>query len=676
MQAGADAALAVVAALAYWQLSRRGAGSGVLTVDTAGALGVDPVLAAAPALCLCAGAVLALRLLPLAARFGERWAAATRGLPAALTGWQLSRRPGRGTGPVLLVVLAVAMGVFATGEGASWALSQRDQADFVIGADLRVTDSSTPPFAQGGVYDGIPGIAATTPVVRTDVLLPQERDATVLAMDTRAASEVLDWRDDLTDRSTRRLLVPLHSGAQANGRSAGFPLPTDTHRLRISARLEALGPQGEPHRSNVTPGLVATVTDRYGVPYTFALGTLPADGRTHVLMADFAAETGRAEGAAPAGPLRLTGIQADYRLPRRGERHRLTVTGLGAVLADGRTHAVPVPAGAAWGARVLASVPGGHGGASAPLPATASRPTAAVPLSVAYDTGYEASPPQSSGASTGGELTVWADTAVVPIPAALATDAFLRATGTQVGRTAEISLAGTTLTVRVVAAVRALPTVVPPATDDGGALLLDLRAVNRALAQRDGSALQPGEWWLTADHGAASRVAAALRGRADAGSVLVRDEERARLQADPLGAGPQAGLPAVVPAAAVLAAVGCAVAAAGAHRERADEQAVLRAVGASRRSLARGVAAEQGVLLAVSVAVGTALGVLLTRLILPMVVLTAQASAPLPALRVELPAGPVARLLIAVTAVPLLVVALTALRSGDPAQALRRQGGE
>lgn len=673
---GADAALAVVAVLAYWQLSRRGSGSGVLTVDTGGALGVDPVLAAAPALCLCAGAVLALRLLPLAARLGERWAAGTRGLPVALTGWQLSRRPGRGAGPVLLVALAVAMGVFATGEGASWARSQRDQADFAVGADLRVTDSSTPPFAQGGVYDGVLGITAATPVVRTDVLLPQERDATVLAMDTRAASEVLGWRDDLADRSPRRLLGPLHSGTQANGRSAGLELPAETERLRITARLEALGPKGEPHRSGVTPGLVATVTDRYGVPYTVVLGTLPADGRTHVLMADFAAETGRAEGAAPAGPLRLTGIQADYRLPRRGERHRLTVTGLGAVLADGRTHAVPVPVGAAWGADVQASVAGGPGGASASPRATASRPTAAVPLSVTYDTGYDSSPSRSYGASTGGKLSVRADTAAVPVPAALATDAFLRATGTHVGRTAEINLAGTTLTVRVVAAVRALPTVVPPAADDGGALLLDLRAANRALAQRGGSALQPGEWWLTAAPGAAPRIAAALRGRADAGSVLVRDEERARLGADPLGAGPQAGLPAAVLAAAVLAAVGCAVAAAGAHRERADEQEVLRALGASRRSLARAVAVEQGVLLAVSAGVGTVLGVLLTRVVLPMVVLTAQASPPHPALRVEVPAGPVSRLLIAVTAVPLLVVVLTALRSGQPAQALRRQGGE
>ncbi|MET8632308.1 FtsX-like permease family protein [Streptomyces sp. NPDC057746] len=674
VKAGADVALVVVAVLAYWQLSRRASGSGVLTVDTGGALGVDPVLVAAPALCLCAGAVLALRLLPFAARLGERRAAGTRGLTAALTGWQLSRRPGRGAGPVLLVVLSVAMGVFATGEYSSWARSQRDQADFAVGADLRVVGSSTPPFAQGGVYDGIPGIAAAAPAVRAEVSLPRDRNATVLAMDTEAAASVLDWRDDLTDRSPSRLLGPLHSGAQAQGRTAGFVLPENTGRLRITARLEVLGPAAGSSRSSVAPDFVAFVTDRYGVPYAFPLGTLPADGRPHVLTADFAAESGRAEGAAPAGPLRLTGINAGYRLPQRGEEHRLTVTGLSAVLADGRAHAVPVPAGATWGARVLTSASGDSDGAARQPRATAAPSTAAAPLSIRYGTGQAS--PQDPVELSNGELDLRADTADVPLPAALATDAFLRATGTHVGQTADISLGNATLRVRVTAVVRALPTVVPPATDDGGALLLDLRAVNRALADHGGVALQPGEWWLAADHGAAPRAATALRSRADAASVLVRDEERDRLKADPLGAGPQAGLPAAVVAAAVLAAVGCAVAAVGAYRERADEHAVLRALGASRRSLARGAAAEQGLLLAVAVAVGAGLGVLLTRLVVPLIVLTAQAERPLPALRVELPAGPVVQMLIAVTAVPLLVVVLTALRSGEPAQALRRQGGE
>lgn len=112
---------------------------------------------AAPALCLLAGTVVALRLLPLAARLGERLAVLARGLPTALTGWQLSRRPARGSGPALLLVLAVAMGMFAVGDASSWARSQRDQADFAVGADVRVTGSTTSPFGQGGVYDGTRG---------------------------------------------------------------------------------------------------------------------------------------------------------------------------------------------------------------------------------------------------------------------------------------------------------------------------------------------------------------------------------------------------------------------------------------------------------------------------------------------------------------------------------------
>lgn len=79
---GADLGLLVIAGVAYWQLRRQtagGAGSGALSADAAGQLGIDPVLVAAPALALLAGTVLTLRLLPLAARLAERGAARGRG---------------------------------------------------------------------------------------------------------------------------------------------------------------------------------------------------------------------------------------------------------------------------------------------------------------------------------------------------------------------------------------------------------------------------------------------------------------------------------------------------------------------------------------------------------------------------------------------------------------------
>ncbi len=126
--------------------------------------------------------------------------------------------------------------------------------------------------------------------------------------------------------------------------------------------------------------------------------------------------------------------------------------------------------------------------------------------------------------------------------------------------------------------------------------------------------------------------------------------------------------------AAALAAVGFAVSAAGSLRERGAEFAVLRALGAPRRQLARMIAAEQGVLVALALVVGTALGAVLTRAVIPLIVLTAQATRPVPRVLVELPVSRVALLLVAVSVTPLLVTAALALRRGDAVASLREQG--
>ncbi|MDX2703876.1 ABC transporter permease [Streptomyces sp. PA03-6a] len=680
LRTGAELALLVVAVLAFWQLSRRGAGAGTLTVGTGGALGVDPILVVAPALCLLAGAVLALRLLPLAARLGERQAARARGLAMALTGWQLARRPGRGTAPVVLLVFATSIGIFAVGENASWTRSQSDQADFAVGSDVRVTGTSTSPFGLGGVYDHVPGIRHITPVARTLTPLPGDREVSVLAMDSAVAADTMSFRKDLRDRSLD-LQKALRPADYATARDAGwFTVPKDTTRLRVAVRLQASGPHGKHIKGTVTDRMSATFTDRYGTPYGFALGDVPADGEQHILEADFAAETGPALSAGPAGPLRLTSLKAGYRVPPHAEEHRLTVTALTAVTSDGNTKAVPVTDDAPWSAKSLT-------GASAVQEETGSEqremqvetPSSAGDglLSVRYDTGEDPLQAYGSPGSWGAVVSLQVGASLKdPVPA-LATDAFLRAVNAHVGDAVNVDIGGEKLNVRVNAAVRALPTTFAASADtDGGALLVDLRTVNRALAGLDQTGLQPGEWWIATAQGAAPQVAAALRARGDITSMLVRDEVRVQLQRDPLGAGPLSALLAVALAAAVLASVGFAAAAASTMRERAQEMALLGALGAARRALARVVAVEQGLLVLVAVGVGAVLGGLLTRLVVPLIVLTAKADAPVPAVLVEFPIGSLATLLLVVAAAPLLVVGLMALRSADPVQALRRQGGE
>ncbi|MEV7868502.1 ABC transporter permease [Streptomyces sp. NPDC088124] len=282
--------------------------------------------------------------------------------------------------------------------------------------------------------------------------------------------------------------------------------------------------------------------------------------------------------------------------------------------------------------------------------------------------------------------------------AAVATDAFLRATGAGRGDGVDLTLAGRQVRVTIVKTVRELPTTGTTAnagtsqaqdpaqdpaqdtdanTTSGGAVLVDLRAVNTALAARTDRPLAPNEWWLSTAPGAAAQVAAALRDRSDGtepARVLVRDETAAGLLGDPLGDGPRSALIAVALAAAALSAVGFAVGAAASLRERTAELAVLRALGAPRRGLARLVVTEQGVLIGIGLAVGAALGVLLTRALVPLTVLTSGAARPVPQVLVELPLPQVTLFLAGVAAVPLLITAVLAARRGAGlAAALRHQ---
>lgn len=487
-------------------------------------------------LCLLAGAVLTLRLLPLAARIGERRAARVRGLAAALAGWQLSRRPGRGTTPALLLVFAMSISVFAIGESASWTRSQSDQADFAVGADVRVTGTSTPPFGQGGVYDGMRGVTAVTPAGRSSVPLPGEREATVLAVDTTTAADVMRLREDLADKPLANMLRSLRPEQDVPAGAQGFVLPEDVARLRVTLSLAAVDGNDRAITSTVTDRISATFADRYGTPYTFVLGDLPADGRRHALEADFAAEAGRARGAGPAGPLRLNGLKADFLLPSGDEYHRLSLTGLTAMTADGAEKAVSVPDGATWSVRTRTEAPdiGPAGGPT--TRAQTPRSDHRTPLTVRYETGSVPAADDFENGSNGASVGLRAGTAFKGDVPAVVTDAFLRAVDARVGDEVSVDVRGVKLTVRVAGAVRALPATGAPSADtDGGALLLDLRTVNRALAGLDQGEWQPGEWWIATDPGAGGRVASELRARGDITSVLARDEERADLQSDPLG---------------------------------------------------------------------------------------------------------------------------------------------
>ncbi|MFD7443522.1 FtsX-like permease family protein [Streptomyces sp. NPDC059909] len=696
VRAGADVGLLVIAAVAYWQLDRQtgSSGTGALSGDREGDLGIDPLLVAAPALALLAGTVLTLRLLPPAARLAERRAASGRGLPAALAGWQFSRRPLRGAGPVLLLVLAVAMGMLAIGQSASWERSQGDQADFGTGASVRVLDSRPGGPGQAGLYTSLPGVREAAPAHRATVDLSGDRTATVLALDTARADEGLLLRGDLADEPAQGLLRAVAPPKTPAG-SRALPLPDGTRRLTLDLRISDEGAPSGRSRAGLAPLVTVVVEDRYGIPYRLSAGKVPVDGRVHPVTLDLDVSASGAR-TAPAGPLGLTGLQLDGRAPdRTSERHVLRVERLLATGPGGTARPVHASSGVRW----QGSKHETEDGEARPRVALSPAASEAVPLTVAYGTGFAAPVPGESFIVPS-DFTVRIGVARTAPPAripAVATDGFLRAAGARPGDSIEVTLAGEPLRVTIVKSVRELPTTGPgsgagagagtgpgtetgaaggPGSRDGGALLLDLRTVNAVFADRASTPLGPNEWWLSAAPGKAAQVASALRARPDTDpdQVLVRDEAAAELLDDPLGAGPRAALMAVAVAAAALAAVGFGVSATGSLRERSAELAVLRALGAPRRGLARLVAAEQSLLIAIGLLVGLGLGAVLTRAVVPLVLLTGQATQPVPRVLVELPVSHVALLLAGVAALPLLIAAAIAVRRADPAVSLRHQG--
>ncbi|MFE4276177.1 FtsX-like permease family protein [Streptomyces goshikiensis] len=642
-RSGADLALVALAFLAYRQLDRY-SGEGGVPAGGAGRLGVDPVLVAAPTLALCAGTLLVLRLLPFAARLGGRIAARGRGLGPALAGWQLARRPGRATGPVLLLVLAVSSGVLALGQHTAWSGSQRDQADFTTAGGLRISESELAPLGRGGRYAALPGGERVLPVIRSRQDLPDGKAGQLLALDAAAVAERVPLREDLRDgRPMKELFSPLAADTAGSPGSAGIPLPGAPRRIDLDVTVQSTG-------DGSGPRLGLLLRDRFGLTYQLPMVRLPDSGDATAAFNVGALVDAPVGSAAP--PLSIAGVLVSHSTSS-GNAGQLAVRGI-SVARDGSGPAVPLRVTApAW----TLSAPARSGSGASPngilLPDDQDRQDASGGAPPLLRLGYNGGAGSEVAVTTGG-----AGAADVP---GIATHAYLDAVDAKVGDVVPVTLAGTSVPVRITAAVGSLPT----AGDT--AVAVDAATAGRLLAARGGLELPPpDEWWLpaaSAHDRAPAEAAAELRAGARTQRVELREEVAAGLLDDPLSAGPQAALAALALACAVLAAIGFAASAAAAARERGREFAILLALGAPRRDLARTAAAESGVLVGLGAGVGLALGAAIVHLVVPLVVLTPAARRPVPEVLVDLPAGETLLLTAAIAAVPLLSAVLGSTRN-------------
>ena len=215
LRAGLDVVLLALAVLSWLQL--RQYASPLSAAGSGGALGIDPLLAAAPTLGVIAGAVLTLRLLPPVARAAARLAERMPGSAAVFGTWQAGRRSH--AGPMVLVALAVAAGTVSWCLAGTSERSAVDQADLRAGADLRLVENAgLAPAGRPAELVALPGVAAALPGGRTVVPLGAGgATGDLVAVDAVQGAGVLRVRDDLAGGDPDGLWRTLAAGRPAPG---------------------------------------------------------------------------------------------------------------------------------------------------------------------------------------------------------------------------------------------------------------------------------------------------------------------------------------------------------------------------------------------------------------------------------------------------------------------------
>jgi hypothetical protein len=587
---GLDIALVTVSAIALWQLRLYGA---PLTRTVQGSLGLDPLLVAAPAIGLLAGGVLALRILPLVAQRVEAVVSRGQGLVASLGSRQLARRPLRYTRSALLLMLAMSMGVFALSYAATWSTSQRDQAKYQSGADVRVLPSSSlnrlPAWSLPNAYAGLASVERASPVERmSDAVSLAAGSADILAIDADAAAGIVLIREDESPRPFSELMLALRDDRPQPRLTT---LPEGATYLRIVPRVQVEG------FGDVRVSTDAIVRDRHGLIYRFTSDpVLVRNPETAIVL--------RLGGEAASGdarldwPVELAGLAFELSVPS----NQLTT---GRVLGVASLSAGEDPSGP-W-----TNMPRADRGQ---LVATVDNGIAGQPAQATFLPDSIASMDQA-----------------VPV---IANRAFLVATASVAGDTVSATVEGAVRRLSIVGTVDAFPT-----ADSGRPLLVvDEPTLGLLRLQGRHTARDADEWWIAAADGQEEALTGPLLGGPFNSATVVSVVDRTRsLSTDGVALSIIGALTLGSVAAALFAIVGLTVSAAVSARERRTEFALLRALGLSGRQLSGWLWLENGSLVFVSLLAGTGLGLLIGWMVLPFVTVTQRAAAPVPSVIVQVP---------------------------------------
>lgn len=657
---GIDLVLLALAALAFWQLRELGPG---MSTRVRGQFGVDPLLVVAPALGLLAGAVLALRVIPLLAIGADRLASAGSTVAPALASWQVARRPRRYSRAALLLVLAISIGFFAASYSTTWATSQRDQAAYVVGADLAVTvnggQASLPSLYLQPAYLSVVGVEQATALNRSvGPLTAGGGQGQFLFLDAATAPEVVTLRPDLAP-GFPELMARL---VEARPSLETIPVPGTPEGLLLAMEaIETIPPEDDFLPCDFPPdpteedfpysdepcfqGRVdLVIQDEDGYLHRLDAGPLLANTGPTRLEVDLTESD-----LSASYPLSLVAVEIALTLPQLSSRTvEVSLAGISTV-SEGVETPIPETLGPEDWLLEVADV------VHTQTPPSVAIDPASGPDGLQLDviTGADFLEP-TIDYGLRPEGTTLPETYPV-----IVSSTFPETNLVDVGESVRLpSLRIDNDTVTIAGTVDDFPTSDPRF---GEFVIVDLPTYQMMGFITGWPLPRPEEYWLSTNGDDPTTINQLLAPPLSSLTVTSQEEVADTLLADPVALATIGALAVGFVAAVVFATVGFAVSATVSARERLVEFALFRALGLSRRQLAIWLTLEQGVLVIVSLILGTVVGWFITRAILPLVTLTQSGDPAVPPVMVMVPWDVIAGLLLTVVAVLGLVVLVMTL---------------
>ncbi len=596
----------------------------------------SPISLLLPGVAIAFLAMAMLRLLPPVARLILR---ARPTVAVRLAGTQVMRAPGQHAALAVLLMLAIALGVFASVYASTSSRNSADRAAYQVGANARGV-------LEAGVQTPVAAVNVAGAAARSDVFRGDARqvgeDVPVLGVDPYTFKPVVWTRPDLAASPLPDLVQSL-----ADRETGGLMIPVNAKTLTLWVYGAATGGK-----------LTADLSDAHGRPVHGDFGTLDFMGWKQ-LSATLVADAGTA-----AEPLRfrdlaispvtkpdLISVSALAVDGKVIESFAEQVTGPGARSFPGLWWRTDAESGTFWETLL---------------------PTEDLPrdgnLTVAFRIGTGAFPtyirPGVSRLPRGinSPFPNYAVAMQAPIPALVPSEMLSRY-GLTMGKQLQLQIDNIGVTVSIVGVVDHFPTLYP---ELGDFIVLDRDPLLIALAYGHHQSPWSNEIWVKASPGGADAAVASLQGAP--GLIQVLDQRS--IAFDAAHAPQQLGLESNLLLGSV-ASLALALIAFAFHflilaRSRLSEYAVLEANGMSPSQICRSLTVEELMVAAVCLLSGAVLGALAAVVLLPALQLGTSVPDNVPATIVTLDPVRLAIALVAVVAGVLVAGPMTALVAERP----------